>query len=79
LSKYRYGKKDVFAKFPSVEARKPRATRLDREFVIEEVGNIRESLNEIENLLSQISDLSNMVYGEIDAINMSVKFLEDQL
>lgn len=79
MSQYRYSKKDIFTKSPSVVGRKVRSTRLDREVVNYEVVSIRESINNIDNLLSQISELSQSVYDEIDLVNQSVEALEDQL
>ena len=53
MSKYRYGKKDVFAKFPSVEARRTRATRLDREVVADQVDTLREAMSSIYRMQEQ--------------------------
>lgn len=75
LSKYRYGKK--------VSEDKQRVRRtvapLNREVVEEEVAALREYIDEINDLLADISDLSFTVQEKIGDLENSITVLEEEL
>ena len=77
LSQYRYGTRNTSAKEPSVIKRV--IPRLSHSAVSEEVANIRQSIDCINDLLLDISELSVQVQQEIEGLEESLINLEEQL
>jgi hypothetical protein len=78
LSQYKYNKKNTSANGPSVY-RRVSTTRLSHEAVSEEVANIRDSIDNVNDILLDISELSVQVQQELEGLEESLVNLESQL
>lgn len=77
LSQYKYGKRITSANELNVIKRV--TPRLSHAAVSEEVANIRESIDNINNLLETISEFSIEVQQELEGLEESLINLEEQL
>jgi hypothetical protein len=78
LSQYKYGNKNTSANAPNVY-RRVLAPRLSHEAVSEEVANIRNSIDNVNDILLDISELSVQVQQELEGLEESLVNLEAQL
>lgn len=80
LSKYRYGSNTSSRKSDErVRVKRTEEVVLNHEVIEEEVAALRESIDEIHDLLSEISELSSYVQCKIDDLEDSIVVLEEEL
>jgi len=79
LSKYRYGSNTSFRKSDERVRIQRTVVPLNREIVEEEVSALREFIDEIHDLLAEISDLSFIVQEKIGDLENSITVLEEEL
>ena len=78
LSKYRYGN-NTSSRKSDERVKRTKEVVLNHEVIEEEVAALRESIDEIHDLLSEISELSSYVQSKIDDLEDSIVVLEEEI